>query len=152
MAGTEGLSVEDRLEIRELYARYNLLSDAADAEGYADCFAEGGEMLSPEVGIEVRGRAALVAHKERDRANRGGLYRRHWNANLVLEPLPGGRARGRCYLLAYNGTPGGLPEIADCGVYEDILVREGGAWKFASRRLAMDGSTWGRPPAGGGGE
>ena len=143
------LSVEVRLQIQELYARYNLLSDAADAAGYADCFTASGAMLSPGVGIEVRGRAALIAHKERDKASRNGRYRRHWNANLCLEPLDDGTVRGRCYLLAYNGMPGSLPAIADCGVYEDILVRDGADWKFASRSLTMDGSTWNQPqPAG----
>ena len=136
------LPVDDQLEIQDLYARYNLLSDAADSAGYADCFTADGAMLSPGVGIEVRGRDALVAHKERDKANREGRYRRHWNGNLCLELLRDGRVRGHCYLLAYNGMPKELPMIADCGVYDDILVKADGAWKFESRILTMDGSTW----------
>ncbi|MBM85085.1 MAG: hypothetical protein CMM47_03560 [Rhodospirillaceae bacterium] len=136
------LPVEDQLEIQDLYSRYNLLSDAADSAGYANCFTADGTMLSPEVGIEVRGHDALVAHKERDKSNRAGRYRRHWNANLCLDLLDDGRVCGRCYLLAYNGIPKDLPTIADCGVYEDILVKVDGAWKFESRCLSMDGSTW----------
>lgn len=142
MADAGKLSVEDQLDIQSLYALYNLVSDACDIEGYADCFTDEGEMLSVEVGIEVRGREALKAHKERDRDNRGGRYRRHWNANLHLEPLEGGEVRGRCYLIAYNGMPGDLPVIADCGVYEDLLIKTGAGWKFARRSLTMDGSTW----------
>ena len=142
MADEDKLSVEDQLEIQSLYALYNLASDACDIEGYADCFTGDGEMLSPEVGIEVRGREALKAHKQRDKDNRAGRYRRHWNGNLHLEKLEPGRVRGRCYLIAYNGQPGALPAIADCGVYEDILVKTDAGWKFAQRRLTMDGSTW----------
>jgi hypothetical protein len=142
MAGPAKLPVEDQLDIQSLYALYNLASDAADVVAYADCFTEDGEMLSPEVGIDVRGRAALKAHKERDKANRGGRYRRHWNGNLHLALLEDGRVRGRCYLIAYNGAPGDLPAIADCGLYDDLLVRVDGAWKFARRTLTMDGSTW----------
>jgi len=142
MADPEKLSVEDQLEIQSLYALYNLVSDACDIEGYADCFTADGEMLSVEVGIEVRGRDALKAHKQRDKDNRAGRYRRHWNGNLHLEKLAADRVRGRCYLIAYNGEPGALPAIADCGVYEDLLLKVDGRWKFARRTLTMDGSTW----------
>jgi hypothetical protein len=142
MAEPGKLSVEDRLDIQGLYALYNLASDAADVQTYVDCFTADGEMLSPEVGIEVRGAVALAAHKERDKANRGGRYRRHWNGNLHLELLGDGSVRGRCYLIAYNGMPGDLPVIADCGVYEDVLVKNDDGWKFARRTLTMDGSTW----------
>jgi hypothetical protein len=48
---------------------------------------------------------------------------------------------GRCYFLAYNGTPGSLPAIADSGVYKDRLVKEGGKWKFAHRHLTLDASS-----------
>jgi hypothetical protein len=60
-----------------------------------------------------------------------------------VEPTGEGTATGRCYLLAYNGEPGALPTVADCGVYEDVLVRgTDGAWRFKHRHLVMDGSTW----------
>ena len=139
--------MRDQLAIRELYAVYNLASDDADSERYADCFTHEGAMLCPEVGIDVRGRDALIAHKDRDRANRAGQYRRHWNANLHLEACEDGSVRGRCYLIAYQGEPGALPRVADCGVYVDRVIKDGeGVWRFAERRLTMDGSTWGSGP------
>lgn len=144
MSKPSGLSAEDYCEIQNLYAYYNLASDAANSDGYADCFTADGIMESPEIGINVTGRDALVAHKDRDRANRGGRYRRHWNGSLHLEKLEDGSVRGHCYLLAYNGNPGELPQIADCGVYVDILVKVDGVWKFARRTLTMDGSTFGK--------
>jgi len=144
MAEGRTLSVEDQLAIQSLYALYNLASDAADVDAYVNCFTKDGAMLSPEVGIDVHGHAALAAHKERDKANRGGRYRRHWNGNLHLQLLEDGSVRGRCYLIAYNGAPGDLPAIADCGVYEDSMIKIGGAWKFSQRLLTMDGSTWNR--------
>ena len=71
MAGAGGLSAAEYAEIQNLYAYYNLCSDAGDAQGYADCFTAEGRMLAPELDLAVRGRAALVAHKERDLAARG---------------------------------------------------------------------------------
>ena len=144
MSNSGGLSALDYLEIQNLYSYYNLMSDAADAEAYASCFTDDGVMESPEIGINVTGRSDLIAHKERDKASRGGKYRRHWNGSIHLERLGDGSVRGRCYLVAYNGEPGDLPKLADCGVYEDILVKVNGAWKFARRTLTMDGSTWGK--------
>ncbi len=37
-----GLSAQDYCEIQNLYAHYNLASDAGDAEAYASCFTEDG--------------------------------------------------------------------------------------------------------------
>jgi hypothetical protein len=91
-----------------------------------------------------RGRRARSARKERDRAGRGGNYRRHWKGSVYLERQPGGCVRGRCHLVAYNGVPGELPILADCGVYVDTLVQVEGEWKFARRVLTMDASTWGK--------
>ena len=144
MSNSGGISALDYLEIQNLYSYYNLMSDAADAEAYASCFTDDGVMESRAIGIDVTGRSDLIAHKERDKANRGGKYRRHWNGSIHLERLGDGSVRGRCYLVAYNGEPGELPILADCGVYEDILVKVNGAWKFARRTLTMDGSTWGK--------
>ena len=137
------LSAEDMFAIHNLYAKYNLCSDAGDAEGYADCFSDDAVLTVEPLGVEIRGRAALLHHKRRDAASRDGRYRRHWNGSLMVEPGAEGTASGRCYLIAYNGEPGGLPAIADCGVYEDILGKgQDGVWRFRRRHLVMDGSTW----------
>lgn len=146
MTSASGLSAEDYVEIQNLYAWYNLCSDAGDAEGYAACFTEGGAVHIPALGMTVAGRADLVRFKEKDRDGRGGKYRRHWNGSLHLRKQPDGSVRGRCYLLAYNGVPGSLPELADCGVYDDVIVKIDGAWRFARREIAMDGTTF-KPPA-----
>ncbi|WP_108663087.1 nuclear transport factor 2 family protein [Acuticoccus kandeliae] len=133
---------QDYVEILNLYAEYNLASDAGDSEVYASCFSSDGllELVTP--GITVSGHENFVAFKNRDKAGRPHIYRRHWNGSIHLELLDDGAVRGRAYLLAFNGTPGDLPIIADCGVYEDRIVKENGAWKFAHRYLVMDGTTF----------
>ena len=139
------LSAQDYAEILNLYAKYNLCSDAGDADGYAACFTENGVLDLATIGLTVTGRATLIEFKRKDKAGRPHLYRRHWNGSIHLEMLDGATVRGRCYLLAFNGTPGELPAIADCGVYEDTIVREGGAWRFAKRHLEMDATTFKAP-------
>jgi hypothetical protein len=142
---TGGLSAQDYVEIQNLYAGYNLASDAGDAEAYASCFTEHGVLEIEPLGVTIRGRTDLAMFKQRDREGRGGRYRRHWNGSLHLESIDVDTVRGRCYLQAFNGIPGQLPVLSDCGVYEDLLVRVDGVWKFARRRLTMDGSTWSAP-------
>ena len=141
-----GLSAEAYVEIQNLYAYYNLMSDAGDAEGYAGCFTAEGSVEIPALGMAVRGHDDLRAFKEKDAAGRGGRYRRHWNGSLHLEKQPDGSVRGRCYLHGYNGEPGELPRLADVGVYEDTIVRVDGAWKFARRVIFMDATSF-KPPA-----
>ena len=138
------LPTQDYLDIQNLYALYNLASDATDSTTYANCFTDDGVLEAATIGISVSGRDALIAHKERDKANRGGKYRRHWNGRLYLERQSNGSVLGRCYLVAYNGLPGELPVLADCGVYEDTLVQTNGEWNFSRRILTMAGASWGQ--------
>jgi 3-phenylpropionate/cinnamic acid dioxygenase small subunit len=145
MANNRELSAHDYADIQNLYARYNLASDAGDAEGYASCFTDDGVLQIDPLGVTVQGRASFVTYKQKDVAGRGGRYRRHWNGSLHLEKLDADTVRGRCYFHGFNGTPGELPVFADAGVYEDRIVRVGAAWRFARRHLTLDGSTW-TPP------
>src|SRR5438477_464383 len=56
---TDGaLSAQDHVDIQNLYARYNLTSDAADAEGYAACFTDDGVLQSEPRGATSRWTAA----------------------------------------------------------------------------------------------
>lgn len=146
MAPLSRIAAQDYTDIQNLYAYYNLCSDAGDADGYASCFTPDGEMSIPTLGVHIQGRDNLHAFKLRDKAQRGGRYRRHWNSGLYLEPLDGHAIRGRCYLQAYNGEPGHHPDLADVGVYEDTLVKHDGEWRFAKRVITMDATTFKAPP------
>jgi len=142
MLGGKKLSADDYNEIQNLYAYYNLCSDAGDAEGYASCFTEDGLLMAVGRDFRVQGRKNFVEFKKKDAAGRGGKYRRHWNGSLYLEKLDERTVRGRCYLNAYNGVPGSLPELADVAVYEDTIVKGAQGWRFAERKLAFDGTTF----------
>ena len=146
MVNLSRVSAQDYTEIQNLYATYGLYSDAGDADGFASCFTTDGELSIPAIHMVIKGRDNLHAFKLQDKAQRGGRYRRHWNSGLAVEPLDDHTLRGRCYLHAYNGEPGQLPELADVGVYEDTLVKEDGEWRFAKRVITMDASSFTPPP------
>jgi hypothetical protein len=140
-----GVTAQEYVDIQNLYAAYNLASDAGDAQAYASCFTDEGVLRIEPLDVTVRGRANFVAFKEKDAAGRGGKYRRHWNGSLHLEKIDRDTVRGRCYFHGYNGKPGELPVFADAGVYEDRIVRVAGAWRFARRHITMDASSWTAP-------
>jgi hypothetical protein len=139
------VSAQDYVDIQNLYARYNLTSDAGDPEGYAACFTDDGVLQIDPLGVKVQGRASFVTFKQKDAAGRGSRYRRHWNGSLHLEKIDADTVRGRCYFHGYNGKPGELPVFADAGVYDDRIVRTGGGWRFARRHITMDASSWTAP-------
>src|SRR5216110_2257564 len=134
---TDGaLSAQDYVDIQNLYARYNLTSDAGDAEGYASCFTDDGVLQIEPLGVNVQGRASFVAFKVKDSAGRSGRYRRHWNGSLHLEKIDADTARGRCYFHGFNGEPGELPVFADAGVYVDRKSAAELAADVAGKRLS----------------
>ncbi len=146
MAKPGRIPAQDYADIQNLYAYYNLCTDAGDAEGYAACFTRDGELSVPALDMQVKGHDNLRTFKLREKAQRGGRYRRHWNSGLYLEPIDAHTIRGRCYLHAYNGEPQHHPELADVGVYEDTLIKEDGEWRFAKRIVTMDASRFTPPP------
>lgn len=130
------LTVEDRLEIQDLYARYCHTVDAFDGDGWASCFAEDGSLV-PSVGTgtgtEYRGRVALAAFAA-DRSRHA--LSRHWINNLLLTDH-GDHVRGTCYAQLVD-ISGATPKPVAHVSYDDVLVREGGRWLFATRRPKRD--------------
>jgi hypothetical protein len=125
------LTTQDYIDIQQLYARYNVAIDAANAEAYADTFTADGVFNT------FNGREALLGFA------RGytGTNRRHWNTNLVITPSPEG-AKGSVYLflLDVSTKP---PSIGTAIQYDDTLVKTPQGWRFKKRITKLDGP----PPA-----
>ena len=128
---------DEYAEVTNLYAYYNLSSDGGTPEEYASCFTLDG-ILKFNGELFQQGRKALIEFKREDQGGRQGRYRRHWNGSIHLDKLDAGTIRGRCYLQAFNGDPGDEPILSDTAVYEDLIVKVDGYWKFAVRDLAFD--------------
>ena len=129
-----GLSVEDQLDIQQLYARYNHAIDAGKGDSWAACFTSDGTFKSGP--IDLAGSAKL---SEFATAFPTRIKARHWTNNLVIEPAEGG-AKGSCYLLLLRLTPGEQPPagMVTTAIYNDTLAKVGGEWKFTSRTVAGD--------------
>lgn len=127
------LTVEDQLDIQQLYARYNHAIDSGQADQWAACFTSDGIFSSGASG-EFTGTEALAAFAK-GFAER--LKARHWTNNLVLDAAGDG-AKGSCYLMLYRLGGETPASIMISGIYDDELVRTGDGWKFARRTVRPD--------------
>ncbi len=123
------LSVEDRIEIMELVARYNHAIDYGDPGGWAATFAEDGTFEMP--GRKISGPSELEKFATEFASTQAGT--RHWTNNLLIEG-EGDRATLRCYLCLLKSGTG---EPVTTGLYTDELVRVDGAWRFAARVVSI---------------
>ena len=132
------LTVEDRLAMQALYARYCECFDLGNAEGWVNCFAPDGIFKSAK---DFHGHAELRGFVEgRIKVRPEGAQRnvQHWNTNLIVEG-DGNKAKGMCYLMLI-GQDAASKQIAFPvqGTYSDELVKINGQWKFAQRQSFRD--------------
>ena len=129
-------TVEDKLAIEELIARYNQSLDRGDYETWLSCWAD--DAVFDGLGRVLTGIAPI-----REFANAYDAdYRlripalKHFTVN-VLSQIDGDRATSSSYLqLTSMGAKGG--QILFTGRYEDDLKRVQGRWQFARRKLHQD--------------
>ncbi len=125
------LSAQDYMDIQQLYARYALLIDTGDAEGWADTFTSDGVFNNSS-----RGRDALVQFVHDWRDKRRGASLRHWNSNLVITRSADG-ASGSVYMQLLDISTK-LPTATASYRYEDALVKTAAGWRFKTRVLHRD--------------
>ena len=120
----------DREAIRELPSRYCDCVWRKDADGLAALFTE-------ECTLDLSSTGQLLSGREEIRAGIAqGLGAENSRAlpfihNQVFE-LDGDRATGRSYLEVHLTQDG--KTRTGVGYYDDEFAREGGAWKFRSRK------------------
>jgi uncharacterized protein (TIGR02246 family) len=121
------LTVEDRLAIFELVARYNQAIDGRDAPAYAATFVPDG-VFQIAGQPEIRGREKLARMVER----LGPPGTKHWVNNIVTEG-EGDSATMTCYLMVLSGH-----RVVTTGFYRNTLQRIDGAWLFVRRDYTPD--------------
>ena len=131
VALARNLNVQDRLEIADLYTRYNTTIDAGDAAGWADTFAADGEFAG-----QFKGHDALVGFVQMWREKMNGAERRHWSNNLTLTPTAEGVTASVYLMLLDVGVQ--PAQIATTGIYADELVKTPKGWRFKRRAASID--------------
>ena len=121
----------EKLAIQELCARYCHTIDNQDSRGWADCFAVDGAFEFD--GWAVRGRPALIEYAE---VHARLMRCRHMTLNCLYD-VQGDEATGRATTVVTLATSGGY-KILGQGHYEDRLVKQGGTWLIAYRKVRND--------------
>ena len=142
------LTAMDYIEIQQLVARYPYALDGGLGRGavYADLFTADGVFINQD-GRHDGGRAALerLGGARRDRET--PLNTAHYIVNHVIEPLPGGRARGQEYLVVLDvGEEGPVhgprpSSIRLGGQYRDEYEKTSRGWRFKSRQFINKDTT-----------
>lgn len=117
------LSLADRVEMQQLYARYAHAMDASDAKLLATVYTPDAEFVVDGTKMSP---FTLIKGPARPRPNV-----RHVSMNVTFDASAEG-ARGSAYLLLVNlqATP---PAIIGGGIYEDVIVKTMDGWRFKSR-------------------
>jgi hypothetical protein len=130
------LTVQDYIEIQQLYANYSHALDTGQGDRFAATFTPDGEFTGGRAaGRATETRTPLKGTEGLTRMGSGGGGR-HFTANLVITPTPEG-ANGSCYLLLFNArnVPATITETA---IYQDTLVKTPEGWRFSKRVVWRD--------------
>ncbi len=136
----EPWEVAAREEIRDLVARYNAKGDAGRFEEMLELFCEDAVLEVPRQ-PEMRGREAIrglfegVATRTGSGGGHRASYIRHFTATLQIDFDSPTDARGRAYYQVL--TDHGLDHW---GRYVDRYRLDGDRWRFADRRVSIDGA------------
>jgi len=138
IAGGGPLSAMDYIQINQLINRYAYAVDTGADHGgmYAGLFAPDGKFLQ-RGGVVQTGREALASVGFR--SSRGPQSVFHYLMSQVIEPTPGGNARGKEELVQFAiGDAGEPSKVFGGGHYEDIYERTKDGWRFGQRRPKRD--------------
>jgi len=127
--------LEDLEEIRQVFIDYGHHLDQHDFESYADLFTEDAELLLGPIG-KVQGRAAIREHMQGVLPGDGG-----GSFHLITNPrisLDGDEARTEVMWSVVTRGADGQPMLSMLGRHRDVLVRDGGRWRFRRREGHID--------------
>lgn len=124
---------EAREEGRLLLARYARALDARDASAMETLFSREAVLIVVPWGIDVRGRDAIM---EFFRAYFASDWRepRHYGANQVIAP---GETGLHAHSYFHEALSRGSQSVIGWGNWEDDLIFEDGAWRFALRKITV---------------
>jgi hypothetical protein len=129
------VSINDYVEIQQLYAHYCHALDMGNPEAVAQCWTMDGEMTRGYApGQGGADRTPTSGYKMGN--TMGGSGSRHMYSNLVITRTPEG-AKGSVYLMLYTvaTTP---PSFVELAIMDDTLVKTSGGWKFKKRVVWRD--------------
>jgi hypothetical protein len=134
------LSVEDRLQIIELYHRYAFAYDEVDRELLARCFVPDAQFTCAVPDHPFLTSFEEIADRMEERRRERSFRERHITTNIVVLSSDGRTARATAEAAIFQTPTGGATELEMTGRYMDELVKVDDDWKFTSRSFQTDGT------------
>ena len=134
-----GLSVETRLDVLDLYARQSHAIDGGDAPGWAATFTPEGSFESPTFKLKAVGPAELTtfAADSNGAALARGDQLRHWLSSIVITPAGPDRLNVKAYMMILATSTAGS-RVDRSLTFADELENHEGRWLVASRKVFRD--------------
>lgn len=140
-------SVEDRLDIQELLARYVWALDTGDADGVVACFTEDGYLDHQPEG-RFQGPERIRELLDHLWYGRPGWFigRQHLASHLLITREGADTARLRAYFsILQHDMDYRRSFVFGLGSWNNVCVRRDGAWRFRSLTVEKwlgDGVPW----------
>ncbi|HVV93301.1 MAG TPA: nuclear transport factor 2 family protein [Hyphomicrobiales bacterium] len=136
MSGATGLSVEDRLDIQDLFARYSWAIDLADEELAVTCFAKDCWFDHLWQG-RVQGHEAILANLHELWYDRQSWwFARHHVFDTFLMKAENGGARVKSFFQIFqHSVDYNTNFVFGIGTRDDFCIKENGVWVFQSLRV-----------------
>ena len=127
------LTLEDRVAISDVFARYAWSLDTRDLDGFAATFAPDGAIQMPGVGRfegrdEVRRYGKLLTDDPRYPGRQHFIAQSRFDSNG-----DGARCTVRSYAMVTSRSAEGACSVLSLGYYTDQMVKRDGEWMFAER-------------------
>src|SRR5919112_240623 len=120
------ISVDDKIVIQELIAKYNLAIDNKNIDEWTNTWTDDG-IWTTTFG-EAKGKTELK-NMVNQITNEFAGGKRHVSTNIMIN--------AKSYLMVIEAQK--TPEVVATGVYSDTLKKDGsGKWKFFQRKLDID--------------
>ncbi|CAD7339958.1 nuclear transport factor 2 family protein [Sphingomonadales bacterium 56] len=133
------ITLEDKIAIQELIARFTRCSDYGDWEGLATVYTPDVEVEMEGLEIRYTGVEAQVEHaKESDRQAEG--KNRHFNFNMIVSEKDGAVYAEYAFMNVNAGKAPMDAKIVVSGRQRDTVVKTGEGWKIAHRFIQFDQS------------
>lgn len=129
--------LEDKEAIRDLLLAYGRALDSRDTKAYSELFAADGEW-SGGVG-QSRTPAGIKKMLDDLFVNASDRFAKAYHLMSNMDIVVAGDTATAVSRWAWiGGNSEGGPAMLRSGIYDDVMVRENGSWKFQKRRAVTE--------------
>jgi uncharacterized protein (TIGR02246 family) len=128
--------LEEKEAIREVLSAYCFYVDNGEFDKWTDLFTEDGVFDAGPL-AKVQGRQAIKEFITKAVPRKGeGQARKHCTMNSMIR-VQGAEAQADSYIVVVRESDQGIMTSL-AGRYEDLLVKQGDAWRFKVRKIHFD--------------